>query len=177
MGLEKFDKIYNLIMENFKAIGYKRMYEINDKTFKPIKYKDFYICASALNENNDHSIIRLLSRTKYELNDLISLVKLGIDEFYKNKYEDLFKNKKTIKFEKTEQNFCILSKSKKDIKVCILISKNTAYDIFKNEYKEFYSSKYICFIHTILNEEMAPHQNDLKLFVEDKEKFITLYVD
>ena len=177
MELEKFDKLHKIIIENFKAVGYKRIYEINDETFKPITYKDIYICASALNKDNNHSMLRLLNRTKYKFDDLLALIKLGIDEFYKNKYEDLFKIKKTTKFEKTEQNFCILSKSKKDIKICILISKNTAYDIFKDDNKEFYSSKYICFIHTILNKEMIPHKDDLKLFVENKENFITLYVD
>ena len=142
MELGKFDKLYNIIIENFKAVGYKRIYDINDETFKPIVYKDIYICASSLNKDSNHSISRLLDRTKYNENDLILLVKLGIDEFYKNKYDDLFKNK-NLNFEKTEQNFCILSKSKNDIKICILISKNTAYDIFKDEHKDFYSSKYI----------------------------------
>lgn len=92
------------------------MYEINDTTFTPIKYKDFYICASSLNKDNDHSLDRLLTRTKYSLNDLIYLVKLGIDEFYTYNYEKLFL-RNNLKFEKTEQNFCIISKSKKDIKI------------------------------------------------------------
>lgn len=177
MALEQFNKLYNMIIENFKAIGYKGLYEINDESFKPICYKNMYICASALNKNNDHSIIRLLSRTKYILNDLLTLVKAGIDQFYLNHYENLYHKTKTMKYEKTEQNFCILSKSKPDIKICIVISKNTAYDPFKEEYNDFYSSKYICFIHTILNEEMIPHENDIKIVVENIDNLIILNVD
>lgn len=176
MALEQFNRYYNLVLENFKTVGYKRMYEINDETFKPICYRNMYICASALNKDNDHTLERLLKRTKYSIDSLIELTKLGIDQFFKMKYEDLFNNKK-VKFEKTEQNFCILSKSKPDIKVCILISKNTAYDIFKNDHKDFHSSKYICFIHTILNEDMIPHQDDLKLLVENKNEIINLFVE
>ena len=129
MALKKFNKIYKLIIENFIAMGYKRSYDINDTSFTPVVYKNVYICSSALNEDINHTILRLSTRTKYTLNDLLTLVKLGIDEFYKNKYDkSLFANAKNqnrkIKREKTEQNFCILSRSKKDIKICILMSKN-----------------------------------------------------
>lgn len=91
----KFDKLYNFIMENFNVVGYKRNYKINDTTFKPVVYKDVYICSSALNEDLNHILLRLNTRTKYTLNDLLTLVKLGIDEFYKNKYDkSLFANAK-----------------------------------------------------------------------------------
>ena len=84
---------------------------------KPVVYKDVYICYSALNEDLNHILLRLNTRTKYTLNDLLTLVKLGIYEFYKNKYDkSLFANAKNqnrkIEREKTEQNFCILSKIK-----------------------------------------------------------------
>ena len=82
---------------------------------------------------------------------------------------------KITKFEKTEQNFVILSESKPDIKICILISKNTAFDLFNDEHKDFHSSKYICFIYTILDENMLPHKNDIKLLVEETE-MIEIYV-
>lgn len=174
MVLEKFNNLCNLILETFKAVGYKKIYSINDETFTPFVYKNIYVCASALNNDKNHAIIRLLKRTKYTLDDLFNLIKDGIDEFYKNKYQDLFN--KSTKFEKTEQNFVILSKSKPDIKICILISKNTAYDLFKNEHKEFHTSKYICFIHTILDEYMIPHSNDIKIFIEEVKNEIELNV-
>lgn len=163
--------------------GYKRGYEVNDTAFKPIVYKNVYICSSALNEDFNHALARLKSRTKYDLNDLLALVKLGIDEFYKNKYDkSLFDNTKNqrrnVEHEKTEQNFCILSKSKKDIKICVLMSKNTAYDLFNKEHKDFYSSKYICFINTVLDQNMTPKNNDMKLVTENsKEQQINLYID
>ena len=95
MALKKFNKIYKLIIENFIAMGYKRSYDINDTSFTPVVYKDVYICSSALNEDINHTILRLSTRTKYTLNDLLTLVKLGIDEFYKNKYDkSLFANAK-----------------------------------------------------------------------------------
>lgn len=177
----KFDKLYNFIMENFNVVGYKRNYKINDTTFKPVVYKDVYICSSALNEDINHILLRLNTRTKYTLNDLLTLVKLGIDQFYKNKYDKLlFANAKNqnrkIEREKTEQNFCILSKSKKDIKICILIAKNTAYDIFNDEHKDFYSSKYICFVNTVLDQNMTPKDNDIKLVTETNNEQINLYV-
>ncbi len=173
----KFDKLYDLIMENFKAVGYKKLYAINDETFEPIVYKNVYICASSLNKDANHSMLRLLNRTKYNFDDLLELIKFGIDKFYEDEYETLFVKNNNHKYEKTEQNFCILSKSKPDIKIGILISKNTAYDIFKTEHTDFYSSKYICFIHTILDEKMIPHYDDLKLFVENIENLINLYVN
>ena len=181
MALKKFNKIYKLIIENFIAMGYKRSYDINDTSFTPVVYKNVYICSSALNEDINHTILRLSTRTKYTLNDLLTLVKLGIDEFYKNKYDkSLFANAKNqnrkIKREKTEQNFCILSRSKKDIKICILMSKNTAYDIFNDEHKDFYSSKYICFVNTVLDQNMTPKDNDIKLVTETNNEQINLYV-
>ena len=81
-----------------------------------------------------------------------------------------------IKREKTEQNFCILSRSKKDIKICILMLKNTAYDIFNDEHKDFYSSKYICFVNTVLDQNMTPKDNDIKLVTETNNEQINLYV-
>ena len=98
-----------------------------------------------------------------------------------NKYDkSLFANAKNqnrkIEREKTEQNFCILSKSKKDIKICILIAKNTAYDIFNDEHKDFYSSKYICFVNTVLDQNMTPKDNDIKLVTETNNEQINLYV-
>jgi len=172
MVLGKFDTLYNFIMENFSVAGYKRSYKINDTTFKPFVYKNVYVCSSALNKDLNHSLLRLNTRTKYNLNDLLILVKHGIDEFYKNKYDkSLFDNAKNqnrkVEREKTEQNFCILSKSKKDIKICILIAKNTAYDIFNNEHKDFYSSKYICFIYTILDKDMKTKVNDKQVLTEE----------
>ena len=169
-------------MENFSVAGYKRSYKINDTTFKPFVYKNVYVCSSALNKDLNHSLLRLNTRTKYNLNDLLILVKHGIDEFYKNKYDkSLFDNAKNqnrkVEREKTEQNFCILSKSKKDIKICILIAKNTAYDIFNNEHKDFYSSKYICFVNTVLDQNMTPKDTDIKLVTENNNKQINLYVD
>ncbi len=182
MVLGKFDTLYNFIMENFSVAGYKRSYKINDTTFKPFVYKNVYVCSSALNKDLNHSLLRLNTRTKYNLNDLLILVKHGIDEFYKNKYDkSLFDNAKNqnrkVEREKTEQNFCILSKSKKDIKICILIAKNTAYDIFNNEHKDFYSSKYICFVNTVLDQNMTPKDTDIKLVTENNNKQINLYVD
>lgn len=168
MELEKFKQLVNLITENFKAVGYKRIYEINDETFVPFVYKDFYVCASYLNTDKDHIITRLKSRTKYTISDIFLLIKQGIDKFLADKYEQIFKNNTTHKFEKTEQNFCILSKSKPDVKIGILISKNTAYDPFKTDHSEFYSAKYICFVHTILDKTMIPHKDDKQLIVENK---------
>ena len=176
MALERFNETYNLILENFKTVGYKKIYEINDKSFNPIVYKDVYICASSLNKDENHSLNRLINRTKYTLNDLLELVKHGIDQFFAQKYENLFKKSKQ-KFEKTEQNFCIISKSKPDIKIAVLMSKNTAYDLFKEEHKDFHSSKYICFVHTILNEYMIPHKDDKSLIIENISNEIQLIVD
>ena len=56
------------------------------------------------------------------------------------------------------------------------MSKNTAYDIFNDEHKDFYSSKYICFVNTVLDQNMTPKDNDIKLVTETNNEQINLYV-
>lgn len=160
MELLKFKKLYQLILENFKAVSTNHLYEINDETFTPIVFKDIYICASSLNSDDNHILTRLRDRTKISFSTFINLVKSGIDKFYLEKYDSLFKNTR-----KTEQNFCIISRKLK-IKICVVISKNTAHNMFETTHTDFYNSKYICFIHTILNKAQTPKKSDIILEVE-----------
>lgn len=155
----KFNEVYQKIIMETQFTSAYGSYKINENTFQPFKYKDVLICASDLNCDINHILSRLKSRSNisYNLNDIFTITKRGIDKFLtSSKYSN-----------KNVKSFHIISKSYPDIKVAIEIEKNKVKDMFNNSH-EIYSAKYICFIFTVLTSTMNKKPLDDELLVESK---------
>lgn len=169
------EKYLKVISEDKNYFGY----DINEHTFKPFEYKNVFcaaanICKSDLN----HVLNRLNQRTKATINDVFIVLKRGIDKFLELK-NSKYKDRRT-------KSFHIISKSYPEFKLAIQIVRNDQKDIFRyieNNDEFFFNCSYICFLYTILKNNMEKKPLDDELFVESntdstiKTKIINLYVD
>lgn len=154
------DVLRNIICED--------VYNINDKVFKPFAYKNVIIAASNLNKDPYHLTNRLNQRSKnYSLNDVFIIVKRGIDHY--------LNDKELKQFHKRTKSFSIISKSYSDIIVSCTIEQNKLYDMFDINSKDiFKTSRYICFIYTILDKTMKTKVNDKQILTEEIGNEVTL---
>jgi len=136
-------------------------FQINDHTFTPFEYKNVFCCASCLNKDINHVLTRLFTRTTANINDIFIVLKRGIDKFLQLK-DNKYKNRRI-------KTFHIISKSYPNFKLVIQIVRNDQKDIFKyleNTNEVFFNCNYICFLYTILINDMEKRESDDELFVE-----------
>ncbi len=149
----KFDKV-------LQSIICESIYSINDKVFKPFVYKGVLIAAS-MNNDPYHLTNRLKQRGKeYVLDDVFIIVKRGIDHY--------LNDKELKQFHDRTKSFSFRSKLYPNIIVSCTIEQNKLHDMFDIDSKDiFKSSKYICFIYTILDKDMKTKVNDKQVLTEE----------
>lgn len=145
--------------ETLQNIIFEDIYNINYKAFKPFVYKNVIIAASNLNKDPYHLTNRLKQRSNQSLNDVFVIVQNAIDKYF---------NEKELKqYHGKIKSFSIVSKKYSLIVNCT-IEPNKTYDMFELNSKDiFKTSKYICFIFTVLDKNMKPKITDKLILTEE----------